>query len=202
MRLTKMKKESIRMALVNAAFGDRKLEEALKDLVDVLYTSPAMQTAIAAKSGFTMFVNSSSTLHVLLDGPGIRRRGEVTLPYEYARMNAYSDLELVGEMDADGVLSFSWSGWRKTEGLPDLSGENLKAGLEKAMRILEERRRLDRQLADVMERITTAKGLATKIPASAIYLTEELESERAQQKALLPQEVVQRIRQLLGSGAA
>lgn len=202
MRLTKMKKESIRMALVNAAFGDRKLEEALKDLVDVLYTSPAMQTAIAAKSGFTMFVNSSSTLHVLLDGPGIRRRGEVTLPYEYARMNAYSDLELVGEMDADGVLSFSWSGWRNTEGLPDLSGENLKAGLEKAMRILEERRRLDRQLADVMERITTAKGLATKIPASAIYLTEELESERAQQKALLPQEVVQRIRQLLGSGAA
>ena len=202
MRLTKMKKESIRMALVNAAFGDRKLEEALKDLVDVLYTSPAMQTAIAAKSGFTMFVNSSSTLHVLLDGPGIRRRGEVTLPYEYARMNSYSDLELVGEMDADGVLSFSWSGWRNTEGLPDLSDENLKAGLEKAMRILEERRRLDRQLADVMERITTAKGLATKIPASAIYLTEELESERAQQKALLPQEVVQRIRQLLGSGAA
>ena len=200
MRLTKTKKDSIRMALVNAAFGDRKLGEALKDLVDVLYPSPAMQTAIAAKNGFARFVNSSSTLLVVLDGQNVRGRGEVSLPYEYARMNAYSDLELVGEMDADGILSFSWSGWRDTEGLPDLSGEDLKAGLEKAMRILEERRRLDRQLQDVMERITTAKVLATKIPASAIYLTEELESERAQQKALLPQEVVQRIRMLLGGG--
>lgn len=202
MRLTKTKKDSIRMALVDAAFGDRKLGEALKDLVDVLDTSPAMRTAIEAKNGFAMFVNSSSTLHVLLDGPGMRRHGEVSLPFEYARMNAYSDLELVGEMDADGVLSFSWSGWRNTEGLPDLSREDLKTGLEEAMRILQERRRLDRQLADVMERITTAKALATKIPASAIYLTEELESERAQQKALLPQEVVQRIRMLLGGGVA
>lgn len=202
MRLTKSKKDSIRMALVDAAFGDRKLGEALKDLVDVLYTSPAMQTAIAAKNGFARFVNSSSTLQVLLDGPGMRRRGEVSLPYEYARMNAYSDLELTGKMDSDGALAFSWSGWRDTEGLPDLSCEDLKTGLGKAMRILEERRRLDRQLADVMERISTAKALVKKIPASAIYLTEELESERAQQKALLPQEVVQRIRMLLGGDVA
>lgn len=202
MRLTKTKKDSIRMALVDAAFGDRKLGEALKDLVDVLDTSPAMRTAIEAKNGFAWFVNTSSTLKVLLDTPGTRRHGDVSLPFEYAKMNAYCDLELTGKMDADGVLSFAWSGWRYTEGLPDLSREDLRAGLEEAMRILEERRRLDRQLADVMERIATAKALATKIPASAIYLTEELESERAQQKALLPQEVVQRIRQLLGSGAA
>ena len=82
--------------------------------------------------------------------------------------------------------------------LPPLDRQDIHDSLTRIRELLEKRHELDAKLEAAMERISSPKALAEKIPATAEYLTEELASAATQTKAVVPMEVVLRVRRLLG----
>lgn len=196
MRLTKDKKDRIRAAIVARTFPDKMFSNAAAPLVDALRTNAIVDGAARALEDFPQYVSSCATLTVSL-GPG--RSCLVRLPFPYARYGGFSPLMVCYGDDGENGPSFHWSGWgTETHSLPPLDQPDIRDSLTRIRELLEKRHELDAKLEATMERISSPKALAEKIPATAEYLTEELASVASQEKAVVPMEAVLRIRKLLG----
>lgn len=195
MKLTKDKKDRIRAAIVARTFPDKVFSDAAAPLVDALRTNAIVDGAARALEDFPQYVSSCATLTVSL-GPG--RSCLVRLPFPYARYGGFSPLMVIGD-DGQNGPSFHWRGWgTETHSLPPLDRQDIHDSLMRIRELLEKRHELDAKLEATMERISSPKALAEKIPATAEYLTEELASAASQEKAVVPMEAVLRIRKLLG----
>lgn len=196
MRLTKDKKDRIRAAIVARTFPDKVFSDAAAPLVDALRTNAVVDGAARALEDFPQYVSGCATLTVSL---GHGRSCLVRLPFPYARYGGFSPLMVcIGDDGQDGP-TFHWSGWgTQVSSLPPLDRQDIHDSLTRIRKLLEKRHELDAKLEAAMERISSPKALAEKIPATAEYLTEELASAATQTKAVVPMEVVQRVRRLLG----
>ena len=196
MRLTKDKKDRIRAAIVARTFPDKVFSDAAAPLVDALRTNTVVDRATRALEDFPQYVLSCATLTVSL---GHGRSCLVRLPFGYARYGGFTPLMVCIGNDGQDGPSFHWSGWgTEAPSLPPLDREDIHDSLMRIKKLLEKRHELDTKLEAAMERISSPKTLAEKIPATAEYLTEELASVAAQSKAVVPMEMVLRIRKLLG----
>lgn len=200
MRLTKEKKDQIRMALVEKTFSHDAFRSAAEPLMKALADSKGMKMAIHVAENFGLYVNRASSIHII-STDCIYRNGStsvsIKLPFTYARQGSFTELQIITRTANDGNRSFEYTGWQEAEKLPDLNGK-LKPCLEKIVSMIQARRMLNDKLERTMEKISSPKMLAEKIPATRIYLTEELESMRAQSQALIPQDMIMRIRKMLG----
>lgn len=196
MRLTKDKKDKIRVALVAKTFPDKVFSDAAAPLADALSANATADRAARALEEFPQYVSSCSTLTISI---GPRCSCLVKLPFSYARYACFSPLMICYENDAEDGPLFHWSGWGpENSSLPPLGRQDLSDVLMRIKELLEKRQALDRKLEAAMERISSPKALAEKIPATAEYLTEELASAATQSRALIPQDIVLRIRKMLG----
>ena len=196
MRLTKDKKDKIRTALIAKTFPDKVFSDAAAPLVDALRTNAVVDGASRALEEFPQYVSSCSTITISL---GHRCSCLVKLPFGYARYGGFTPLMICFEDNKDAGSMFHWSSWGgETYSLPSLSQKDINDALMRIKELLEKRQALDTKLEAAMERISSPKALAEKIPATAEYLTEELASAAAQTKTVVPMEMVLRIRKLLG----
>ena len=200
MRLTKEKKDQIRMALVEKTFSHDAFRSAVEPLIEALADSKGMKMAIDVAENFGLYVNRASSIHIISTDCIYRNDStsvSIKLPFTYARQGSFTELQIITRTADDGSHSFEYAGWQEAEKLPDLNGK-LKPCLEKIVSMIRDRNRLDDKLRTAMEKISSPKVLAEKIPATRIYLTEELESMRTQSQALIPQDMIMRIRKMLG----
>lgn len=200
MKLTKEKKDQIRMALVAKTFSHDAFRSAAEPLMKALADSKGMKMAIDVAENFGLYVNRASSIHIF-STDCIYRNGStsvsIKLPFTYARQGSFTELQIITKTADNDSHSFEYAGWQETEKLPDLNGK-LKPCLEKIVSMIRDRNRLDNKLRTAMEKISSPKVLMEKIPATKIYLAEELESMQAQSQALIPQDMIMRIRKMLG----
>lgn len=200
MKLTKEKKDQIRMALVAKTFSHDAFRSAAEPLTEALADSKGMKMAIDVAENFGLYVNRTSSVHIISTDCIYRNDStsvSIKLPFTYARQGSFTELQIITMTADDGSHRFEYAGWQEAEKLPDLNGK-LKPCLEKIVSMIQDRKRLDDKLGKAMEKISSPKILAEKIPATRLYLTEELESMETQSKALIPQDMVLRIRKMLG----
>ena len=200
MKLTKEKKDQIRMALVAKTFSHDAFRSAAEPLMEALADSEGMKTAIRVAENFGLYVNRASSVHIISTDCIYRNDStsvSIKLPFTYARQGSFTELQIITMTADDGSHRFEYAGWQEAEKLPDLNGK-LKPCLEKIVSMIRDRNRLDEKLRTAMEKISSPKVLAEKIPATRIYLMEELESMRTQSQALIPQDMIMRIRKMLG----
>lgn len=200
MRLTKEKKDQIRMALVEKTFSHDAFRSAVEPLIEALADSKGMKMAIDVAENFGLYVNRASSIHIISTDCIYRNDStsvSIKLPFTYARQGSFTELQIITRTADDGSHSFEYAGWQEAEKLPDLNGK-LKPCLEKIVSMIQNRRMLNDKLERTMEKISSPKMLAEKIPATRLYLTEELESMETQSRALIPQDMVLRIRKMLG----
>lgn len=205
MILSKTKKDNIRRALLDERFPSSLISEAAGPLIEALLSSKAMEEPIALVKEHPHYVTSTGIVTVCMytdeDAPWrTTARTDISLAGTlYARRNMYGRLEIDVRIK-NGRFVFTWndSFWPECQKLPDLDAPELRQALKKVVAIVKQRNELDDALIRVMNRVSSPHKLIEKVPATAKYLTEELESIRAQKKAVLPMEAVMRIRTLLG----
>lgn len=200
MKLTKEKKDQIRMALVAKTFSYDAFRREAEPLLNALAVSEGMHESIEAAERFPSYVNKSASI-CINGSDNMYQTGtfsvHVEFPFSYAKQGCFANLQIITRTETDGSHRFEYTGWQQPEKLPDLNGK-LKPCLEKIVSMIRDRNRLDEKLRTAMEKIFSPKVLAEKIPATRIYLMEELESMRTQSQALIPQDMIMRIRKMLG----
>ena len=196
MRLTAEKKRQIRKALVATTFPERLFSEAAGPLLTALESNTAVNASYKAAETYPQFTSSDSMLSVSVSWQDSVR---IPLPRRYARIGGFETLTISLIRDDNDNVSFRWTCWKQYQDmLPDLNAPNIRECLLRIAELARKREALSSKLETVMEKISSPKALIEKIPATAEYLEEEIESAKTQTKAIIPMDMIIRIRKTLG----
>lgn len=196
MRLTAEKKRQIRKALVAKTFPERLFSEAAGPLLTALESNTAVNASYKAAETYPQFTSSDSMLSVSVSWQDSVR---IPLPRSYARIGGFEALTISLIRDDDDNVSFRWTCWKQYQDmLPDLNAPDIRECLLRIAELARKREALSSKLETVMEKISSPKALIEKIPATAEYLEEEIESAKTQTKAIIPMDMIIRIRKTLG----
>lgn len=199
MRLTAEKKRQIRKALVAKTFPEKLFSETASPLLTALESNTAINASYKATETYPQFTSSDSMLSISVNWQNSVR---IPLPRRYARIGGFEALTISLARDDDDNISFRWTCWKPYQDtLPDLNAPDIRECLLRIAELARKREALSNKLETVIEKISSPKALIEKIPATAEYLEEEIESAKTQTKAIIPMDMILRIRKTLGYAA-